>query len=85
VKTTAVWAKAHAEEVAKLLSPEVGIAVPLLAEITSHVPWGFEPVTDAVLADQQNIADTFFSLGLIPRKIAVQKAVLTEPPKQTSR
>ena len=45
--------------VAELLSHEVGIDVDTLQRITEHLPWGFQPVTPTVIADQQKIADTF--------------------------
>jgi sulfonate transport system substrate-binding protein len=36
--------------------------------------FGTEPITGAILAEQQRIADTFFDLKLIPRKIDVKEA-----------
>ena len=32
---------------------------------------GIKPITESVVADQQQVADTFFSLGLIPRQIKI--------------
>ncbi|WP_249144188.1 hypothetical protein [Bradyrhizobium lablabi] len=29
------------------------------------------PVTDAVIAEQQQVAETFFALGLIPKQIKI--------------
>jgi len=34
------------------------------------------PIDDEVLSDQQRIADAFYDLKLIPRKVAVREAVL---------
>jgi sulfonate transport system substrate-binding protein len=42
-------------------------------------PWGFQPISDQVISDQQAIADTFFSLKLIPRQVRVADAVLRLP------
>jgi sulfonate transport system substrate-binding protein len=36
--------------------------------------YGTSPVSKAILAKQQQIADSFFALGLIPRKIRVLDA-----------
>jgi sulfonate transport system substrate-binding protein len=47
-----------------------------LQQITEHLPWGFQPVTPAVIADQQKIADAFFSLNLVPKKLDVREAIL---------
>jgi hypothetical protein len=61
---------------AERLSHEVGIDVDTLQQITEHLPWGFQPITPAVIADQQKIADAFFALNLIPKKLAVREATL---------
>jgi sulfonate transport system substrate-binding protein len=39
-----------------------------------------KPITPAVAADQQKIADTFFALKLIPKPIKVNDAVVTAQP-----
>ena len=33
--------------------------------------YGIKPITDGVINDQQQVADTFFSLGLIPKQIKI--------------
>jgi sulfonate transport system substrate-binding protein len=38
--------------------------------------YGVKPVSNAVLAEQQQIADTFFDLKLIPKRINVRDATL---------
>jgi sulfonate transport system substrate-binding protein len=47
----------------------------ILEPIIRREPWGFRPVDAEVIADQQAIADLFFSLKLIPRPIRVSDAV----------
>jgi sulfonate transport system substrate-binding protein len=71
-----VWAKERPRAVAELLSHEVGIDIDTLRQITEHLPWGFQPVTPSVIADQQKIADVFFSLNLVPKKLDVREATL---------
>ena len=80
VDEAAVWAKEQPRAVAELLSHEVGIDVDTLQRITEHLPWGFQPVTPAVIADQQKIADAFFSLNLVPKKLDVREATLPALP-----
>jgi sulfonate transport system substrate-binding protein len=70
-----VWAKEKPAEVAAYLARDVGVDPQLLEVITRRQPWGFRPIDAAVLADQQSIADAFFQLGLIPKKIDVTEAV----------
>ncbi len=76
VGEASVWAKEQPRAVAELLSHEVGIDVDTLQQITEHLPWGFQPVTPSVIADQQKIADAFFALNLIPKKLDVREATL---------
>ena len=71
------WAKQQPRAVAQLLSPEVGIDVDTLQQITGRLPWGFQPVTPAVIDDQQKIADAFFILKLVPKELDVREATLT--------
>lgn len=77
VDGTSAWAKQQPRAVAELLSHEVGIDVDTLQQITEHLPWGYQPITPNVIADQQKIADAFFNLNLIPEKLNVSEAILS--------
>jgi sulfonate transport system substrate-binding protein len=70
------WSVENPTELAELLSPELGIEVPTLEKVVQRREYGAEPITDEVIADQQEIADTFHELGLIPEEINVQDAKL---------
>lgn len=70
------WSVENPTELAELLSPELGIEVPTLEKVVQRREYGAEAITDEVIADQQEIADTFHELGLIPEKINVQEAKL---------
>jgi sulfonate transport system substrate-binding protein len=65
------WVKNHIDETANLLSPSVGLPAPVLAVSLKREAYGIRPITDEVIASQQRIADTFFSLGLVPKAITV--------------
>jgi sulfonate transport system substrate-binding protein len=69
------WAEANKQDVAKLLSPQLGIDVPTLELVTQRRKYGVQRIQADVLADQQEIADTFLELGLIPKAIQVADAV----------
>ncbi len=71
------WSKQRPREVAELLSHEVGIDVDTLQQITERLPWGFKAITPDVIDDQQKIADAFFNLNLIPKKLDVREATLS--------
>ena len=56
---------------ASKIGPATGIPVPVLEKALPRMGYGVGPMTPAIFADQQKIADTFFGLGLIPKKIVV--------------
>ena len=65
------WTKNHIDEVAKQLSPSVGLPAPVLATSLGRESYGIRPINDEVIASQQRIADTFFALGLLPKRVTV--------------
>ncbi len=70
------WAKANPNEAAAALSPQIGLDQPTLELALSRGGYGVTPVDDAVLAEQQRIADAFYDLHLIPKHINVRDATL---------
>jgi sulfonate transport system substrate-binding protein len=36
--------------------------------------YGIKTITDSVIADQQQVADTFFALGLLPKQVKISDA-----------
>ena len=69
------WAKSDIKAVAEQLSPSVGIPMPVLEVALKRQSYGIKPIDGAVIAEQQSIADTFFQLGLLPKKITISDAV----------
>jgi sulfonate transport system substrate-binding protein len=69
------WGKNNPKEVAALLAPQVGLDVATAEIAARRYSYGVKDVTEAVLADQQKVADTFYDLKLIPKKIVVKDAV----------
>ncbi|MHC2464902.1 sulfonate ABC transporter substrate-binding protein [Bradyrhizobium embrapense] len=65
------WARGDIHAVAKQLAPSIGLSVPVVEVALKRQAYGIKPVTDAVIADQQQVADTFFALGLIPKPIKI--------------
>lgn len=75
IREVDAWAAGNVDAAARELSPALGIPAPVLRLALSRQAWNVRPVTAEVIADQQKIADTFFSLGLIPKPIKVSDAV----------
>jgi sulfonate transport system substrate-binding protein len=70
------WAKTNPKEAAAALSPQIGLDQPTLELALSRGGYGVKPVDDAVIAEQQRIADSFYDLKLIPKHINVRDATL---------
>jgi len=77
IKEVDAWAAGNIDAAASELSPAVGIPVAVLRLALSRQSWDVRPISAEVAADQQRIADTFFSLGLIPKPIRISDAVDT--------
>lgn len=68
------WSRDNVPEAAKLLSPLVGLDEPTLELALRRTSYGVQPITNGTLQYQQQIADTFADLKLIPKKFAVSDA-----------
>ena len=65
------WARSDIKAVAEQLSPSVGLPVPVLELALKRQAYGIKPINDGVIAEQQQVADTFFALGLLPKAIKI--------------
>ena len=68
------WGRNNISAVAAQLSPLVGLDTATLELALGRAGYGVQPITDATLAYQQEIADTFTELKLIPKKLTVADA-----------
>jgi sulfonate transport system substrate-binding protein len=68
------WARANHNALAGELSAVLGLPRPVVETMVSRSAFGTEPITKAILAEQQLIADAFFDLKLLPKKIDVREA-----------
>jgi sulfonate transport system substrate-binding protein len=73
--STAKWAEAHREDVAKSLSAVTGIPLDIQTVAANRSSFAVGPITEDIIATQQGVADRFFKLGLIPKPIVVRDAV----------
>lgn len=72
------WVDEHTDEVVETLAKETGLAPETLRVVEERRIHGLEPVTAEVVEGQQQLADLFFSLGLIPTEVDVAGATLPE-------
>jgi sulfonate transport system substrate-binding protein len=73
------WVTTKPEEVIHYLAPQLGMSEQVISKVVHAQPWGFQPITDQVVSDQQTIGDTFYSLKLIPKTIQAADAVVRIP------
>lgn len=71
----ATWLKANLKAAAAVIAPLQGLPVEVVEKSLSRYQFGVKPLTAAVAAEQQKIADTFHALGLIPKPIRVADAL----------
>ena len=76
---TARWAEDHRGEVAQSLSAVTGIPLDIQTIAANRSSFVVGPVTDEIVSTQQDVADRFHQLGLIPRPIVVRDAVWRPP------
>ena len=72
------WLKANLKQAAAQIAPLQGLSAEVVELSLQRQAFNVKPITPAVTADQQKIADTFSELKLIPKAIKVSDAVLVE-------
>jgi sulfonate transport system substrate-binding protein len=78
--TVGQWVRQNYKEAATELAPIQGLEPEVIEASLRHYQHLYRPIDDTVLTDQQKIADAFFELRLIPKKISVRDAVLPANP-----
>lgn len=76
LKASDAWALNNQPELAKILAEKLGLKVEAIEQALSHRGFGVEPITDDIIAAQQEVADVFYELELIPNAIKVSEAVI---------
>ncbi|MBL5768722.1 aliphatic sulfonate ABC transporter substrate-binding protein [Heyndrickxia sporothermodurans] len=76
VQKSSDWANSHQKEAAELLSNLLGIEESSMLKAIERRTYGVEKITDEVINEQQHIADTFYELKIIPKKVNIKENVL---------
>ncbi|NIC43773.1 aliphatic sulfonate ABC transporter substrate-binding protein [Aquabacterium sp. A08] len=79
VRKVTLWAGQNRGALAALAAEATGIDVQSWSTAFARADFALGPVTDAHVALQQQLADTFHNLGIIPRKLKVQEIVWRHP------
>lgn len=66
------WATSHHDELAQLFADASGVDIAAQKRAVDRAEFGFGPITEKVISEQQAVADRFQKLGLIPAPIQVR-------------
>ncbi|RDU36595.1 aliphatic sulfonate ABC transporter substrate-binding protein [Neobacillus piezotolerans] len=69
------WANSHHEELVGMLAPILKIDEQSLEVAVKRRVYGVDEIDGQIIQEQQEIADTFYTLGIIPKKIDVRDAM----------
>jgi sulfonate transport system substrate-binding protein len=76
MRKVGLWVPTHQEEAAQILASNTGLKLAVALKIIQRARYEAQPIQDQAIEEQQRIADTFFRLGLLPKTIRVEDAVL---------
>lgn len=73
-----LWAKANPKEITELLAPVTQLDPAALKVIYDKTEWGVRPITPEIITKQQEVADLWFGLNLIPKEVDVKQGFLSD-------
>lgn len=73
--------KADPAAVTEQVAPLLGLSKAITSVAVKRQGYGAQPLTPAVVAAQQKIADTFTALKLIPKQLSIKDVIWTAPAK----
>jgi sulfonate transport system substrate-binding protein len=73
--TQGQWLKANLKQAAQLIAPLQGLDADVVEKSLARYHFGVKPLTPAVAAEQQKIADAFHGQGLIPKPLRILDAL----------
>lgn len=71
-----IWSRSHPKEMAELLTSITQLDAPTLEIMHSKYDWGLRPITEQVIQKQQEVADMWYNLKLLPKKVNVRDGFL---------
>ncbi len=81
VRLTGKWATEHPKEISAMLAQQTGLPGDIVDTWLHRSRYGATPVTPAIAANQQQVADVFYQQKLIPKPINIASRVWTWQPK----
>lgn len=81
IRNIGLFAKDHVNEVAQQLASQTGISEKALQVALGRMGYGVQPMDAETVASQQDLADTFLRIGVIPKAIKVESIVKIQEAK----
>ncbi|MDD2815016.1 MAG: sulfonate ABC transporter substrate-binding protein [Thiotrichaceae bacterium] len=81
IKELDEWSKRHLGEVVEIFSPELGLETKVVQVAASRTSYGVQAMNEAVVKEQQQIANSFRKAGLLQQNIQVASSIWL--PRQT--
>ena len=79
INGSAAWAAANPDDLAGMMAEVTGVPLAAQRVAAPRGVYAVQPMDDTVIAQQQEIADTFARLRIIPARVDVRRAVWTPP------
>ncbi len=79
INAAAAWARMNPEPLAQLMAAVTGVPLEPARVSAARGIYAVQPMDDRIVAQQQEIVDSFAALRIIPSKIDVRAAVWTHP------
>lgn len=73
------WSNEHPKEVAQILSKELGISQSALEVSAKRREYGVIKIDQHAIEIQQDLADTFYNLKLLPKKVDIASSINKNP------
>lgn len=77
VQKAEAWSRDNPREFASLMASELGTDAAAMEKVISKYKPGILPITAEVIAKQQEIADMYYEIGMLPKRVDVKQAFLT--------
>ncbi|MGG3691548.1 sulfonate ABC transporter substrate-binding protein [Heyndrickxia ginsengihumi] len=75
VQQSSDWANHHHKETADMLSPLLGIDKQSLMIALNRRTYGVQKISNNIVKEQQDIANTFYKLKIIPKKVTIKNNI----------
>ncbi|RLL43971.1 sulfonate ABC transporter substrate-binding protein [Oceanobacillus piezotolerans] len=76
IENSSDWANSHHEELVDMLSPILNIDEASIEKSVKRRVYGIEEITEEIINEQQEIADVFYQLEIIPKELDVKEVML---------